>query len=111
MDDAQRRRAANEAVFREVNERIEDLQREFALTADEPLHLVCECDRLDCNVPLDVPIDVYERTRADPARFIVKPGHQDDSVEDVVDSVSDYLIVRKRAGAPRRVAAESDPRS
>jgi hypothetical protein len=111
MDEAQRRRAANEAVFREVNERIEELQREFAATAREPLHLVCECDRLDCSVPLDVPIDVYERTRADPARFLVKPGHQDETVEDVFDAESDYLIVRKHAGDPQRVATETDPRS
>jgi len=110
MNEGQRRRAANEAVFREVNERIEGLQREFAATAGEPLHLVCECDRLDCSVGMDVPLEIYERTRADPARFLVSPGHEDGSVEDVVDSGDDYVIVRKHAGDPERVAYETDPR-
>jgi hypothetical protein len=110
MDEGRRRRAANEAVFREVNERIEGLQRDFSLTADEPLHVVCECDRLDCSVGLDVPVDVYERTRQDPARFLVAPGHEDGEVEEVLDSGGNYLIVRKRPGEPQEVAAETDPR-
>jgi hypothetical protein len=110
VDEGQARRAANEAVFREVNERIEGLQRDFALTAQEPLHLVCECDRLDCSVGLDVPVDVYERTRQDSARFLVAPGHADEDVENVVDSSGDYLIVRKHSGEPEEIAARSDPR-
>ena len=111
MDEARRRRAENEAVFREVNERIEGLQRTFALTEGEELHIVCECDRLDCNVGLDVPVPIYERTRQDSARFLVSPGHEDGDVEDVIDTGGNYLIVRKKPGDPQRVAAETDPRS
>jgi hypothetical protein len=39
------RRARNEALFREVNERIEDISREFA-ASDQPaerISFVCEC--------------------------------------------------------------------
>jgi hypothetical protein len=111
MDEGQRRRAANEAVFREVNERIEGLQRDFALTAEEPLHIVCECDRLECAMGLDVPVEVYERTRQDSTRFVVAPGHEDEEVEDVVDSGGGYLIVRKRPGDPADIAARTDPRA
>ena len=111
MDESRRRRAENEAVFREVNERIEGLQRTFAVSQGEDLHIVCECDRLDCNLGLDVSVEVYERTRQDSARFLVSPGHEDDDVEDVVDSGGDYVIVRKKPGEPQRVAAETDPRT
>jgi hypothetical protein len=111
MGDGERRKAANEAVFREVNERIESLQHRFALTAHEPLRIVCECDRLDCVTRLGVAVEVYERVRADPACFLVAPGHEDEAVETVVDSVGDALIVRKRLGDPRRVAETTDPRS
>jgi hypothetical protein len=111
MDDAQRRKAANEAVFREVNERIESLQRRFALADDEPLRIVCECDRIDCSERLEVAVDVYERTRADSALFFVVPGHEDTAVESVVDSGGDYVIVRKRPGEPQEIAAETDPRT
>ena len=111
MDPGQRRKAENEAVFREVNERIEGLQRTFALSADEPLQIVCECDRIRCAETLHVTVEVYERVRVDSASFLVKPGHEDESVEEVVASGSDYVIVRKRPGEPRRVAAETDPRT
>ena len=48
MSEIERRKAANEAVFRNVNERIEALQHSFAVAEREPLQMVCECDRLDC---------------------------------------------------------------
>ena len=111
MDETQRRRASNEAVFREVNERVESLQRTFALAENEPLHIVCECDRLECAEQLDVPFAVYERTRADSARFLVVPGHEDDRVEDVIDTGGSYVVVRKRRGEPQQIAAETDPRA
>jgi hypothetical protein len=111
MDETQRRKAANEAVFREVNERIEALQHAFALTEREPLQIVCECDRLDCMQRLAVGIDAYERIRSQPDQFVVAPGHEDPGVEDIVDTGADYLVVRKRAGEPRSVAEATDPRS
>ena len=62
MRENQRRKAVNEAVFREVNERIETLQRSFAVSEHLPLHIVCECDRLDCSERLSVHPDAYERS-------------------------------------------------
>jgi hypothetical protein len=111
MSENQRRKAANEAVFREVNERIEALQHVFATAEHEPLHIVCECDRIDCAERISVHLEVYEQTRNDSALFFVQPGHQDDSVEDVVDTGGDYVIVRKRPGEPQEIAEETDPRS
>ncbi len=107
----ERRKAANEAVFREVNERIEELQRRFSAAEHDLLQVVCECDRLDCMTHLTVSVSTYENVRTDPASFLVTPGHEDPSVEDVVDSGGDYLIVRKHAGEPRQVAANTDPRA
>lgn len=109
VDSTQRRKAANEAVFREVNEHIEDLHPRFA-RGGEPLWIVCECDHLDCAAPLGVTLEVYERVRRDSSCFIVTPGHEDTSVERVVETGSDYVIVQKAPGEPRQVAEESDPR-
>ncbi len=111
MDDAYRRKAANEAVFREVNERIEALQHAFALTEREPLHIVCECDRLDCMDRISVAVDTYEAVRANSDQFVVTPGHEDPAVEDVVDTGAGFLVVRKHAGEPRAIAEATDPRS
>lgn len=111
MSELDRRKAANEAVFREVNERIEALQRGFALSEREPLHIVCECDRLGCVEHLSMPLAAYERLRSDGACFAVVPGHEDSSIEEVVDTGDGYLVVRKRDGDPREVAEDTDPRS
>jgi hypothetical protein len=110
VDPTSRRKAANEAVFREVNEQIEGLQSQFALATGEPLRLVCECDRLECNAPLTVKVDVYEQARSDSACFFVTIGHEDPEVEEIVDTGSDYLIVRKGPGEPREIAEQTDPR-
>lgn len=111
MDEAKRRKAENEAVFREVNERMESLQRNFAVAEHQPLHIVCECDRLDCAERLSVQLETYEKIRSDSTLFLVRPGHEDDSVEDVIDTGADYLVVRKRRGEPREIAERTDPRA
>ena len=111
MSENERRKALNETVFREVNERIEALQHQFAVAERLPLNIVCECDRLDCADQLSVRIETYERVRSDAALFFVRPGHEDDSIEDVVDTGGDYMIVRKRPGDPQEVAELTDPRS
>lgn len=111
MDEQQRRKAANELVFREVNERIEGLQHRYAITDREPLQIVCECDRLDCAIVISVPVETYERVRSDGRTFFVAIGHEDPSVEEIVDSGGDYLIVRKLPGEPARIAEAGDPRA
>ena len=111
MSENQRRKAANETVFREVNERIDSLQHTFAAVEHQPLHIICECDRIDCAEPLTVDPRIYEVTRSDSALFFVYPGHEDDSVEDVVDTGNEYLIVRKHPGEPQEIAEQTDPRN
>jgi hypothetical protein len=110
MDPAQRRKAQNEAVFREINERIEALHRQFEIGSDEPLQIVCECDRVDCAERIEVSVEQYERVRDDAICFFIVAGHEDEAVEGVDDTGDGYLIVRKRAGEPAQIAAETDPR-
>lgn len=104
------RKAANEAVFREVNERIEEMQRSFSLRADELLELVCECDRLSCTEEVQLTVGEYERLRSDATCFVVVSGHEDAEVEQVVDTGAGYVIVRKRPGVARDLAEATDPR-
>jgi hypothetical protein len=111
MSENQRRKAANEAVFREVNERMESLQHAFAAVEHQPLHIVCECDRIECAERISVDPNVYEETRSDSTLFFVRPGHEDGAVEDVVDTGGGYLIVRKRPGEPQQIAEQTDPRN
>lgn len=111
MSESKRRKAANEAVFRAVNEQIKELQRPSAVAEGESLDIVCECDRLDCVDPLTVDLETYERVRGDSTLFLIAPGHEDDSIEDVVDTGNGYVIVRKRPGEPQQIAEQTDLRA
>jgi hypothetical protein len=97
----------NEAVFREVNERIEDLAETFDL---EHLDLVCECGNGDCLERISMTHTEYESMRSDPQLFAVFPGHEFPDVESVVEKRAGYDIVRKGSGAPERIAEATNPR-
>lgn len=111
MSEMERRKAANEAMFRNVNERIEQVQRSFAVAEREPLQMICECARMDCMARITVDVDVYEHVRSDPDLFLISPGHENREVDEVVSAKRGYAVVRKRPGDPRDVVADSDPRS
>jgi len=111
MDERKRRIGQNEALFRTVNEEVENLNRGLAGISDGTLHIVCECGELICNERLIVPLDDYERVRADSALFFVIPGHEKPSAEDVVETATRYHIVRKHPGGPEQLAEATDPRS
>jgi hypothetical protein len=108
VDDAQRRRVAeNEATCRRVNE-----GREKTLWEDEPGSseaFLCECGRPECRDVVHVTLSDYERVRAHPRRFIVRPRHEEPAVDTVVDAQDDYVVVEKRDEAGR-VAEAEDPR-
>jgi hypothetical protein len=109
MDERERRIGLNEAVFREANERIKDLNETFATVTDR-LILVCECGDGSCAEQLSIPPAAYEELRGDPANFAIVPGHDIPDVERVIAKHGDYDIVRKNEGIPRRVAEVTDPR-
>lgn len=109
MDERAARVGENEALFRQVNERIEQLNESFA-TVTETFEVVCECGDSGCVTQISIARDAYEQVRTDATLFIVAPEHEDSEVEDVVDTQSAYHVVRKRAGLPSRVAEETDPR-
>jgi hypothetical protein len=109
-DERARRVGHNEALFRQVNERIEDLNAAFA-TISQTFAVVCECGELSCTDQLELPPGVYERTRQSPVRFVVKPGHQAPDIEHVVEAEDDYLVIEKDQPVVKQVAEKTDPRS
>jgi hypothetical protein len=100
------KRAANEATFRDANERIRAAEREL----DPPLERVpyiCECDDVQCRETMRLTAREYERIRADGATFGVLRGHSSDG--DVVEEHEGYLVVRKAHGGGD-LARALDPR-
>jgi len=104
MDARAERVGKNEAVFREVNERINDVTRENAS------EYLCECGFATCTETIQMAVADYEDVRSVPTHFAVLPGHEIPDVEEVVARNDGFLVVRKKAGAAA-VAAELDPRS
>jgi hypothetical protein len=103
------RAARNEALFREVNEQARSLSSLQPSTPAEELLVVCECSDDRCIERLSLPLGVYETVRANPRRFVVVPGHDND-FERIVDRRDGYAIVEKE-GQAGRVAEQTDPRT
>ena len=103
----EQRAARNEALFREVNENIAQLEEGFGDTVTEPAFL-CECAQNGCTEQLGVDLENYQRVREEPTRFFVIPGHQRPELERVVETHRDYLVVEK-IGEAGEVAEETQP--
>ena len=112
MDRRERRTAANEALLREVNERIQEVGVHLrVLPDDEKLDFRCECGRGDCDSMISMSVREYEHVRADNDRFAVTPGHENEQIERVVERREGYLIVDKKPRVEPLVGADGEPDS
>jgi hypothetical protein len=109
VGERERRIGLNEALFREVNERVEEVNRTFS-TLTGSMDIMCECGDARCAQRISIPVADYERIRADSTLFAVVPGHEAPDVEDVVDRQNGYDVVRKHIGDPSAIAEATDPR-
>ena len=109
MSSREERIGLNEAVFREVNERIENLAEAFDLKT-QALDLICECGDGACVERLSMTRAEYEQARSDPHQFAVHPGHEYPEVESVIARRKGYDVVVKNRGAPEQIAERTDPR-
>lgn len=109
MNERERRIGVNEAVFREANERIQELNQTFASLTDR-LVLVCECGDGACAEQITMATAAYEELRSDATQFVIVPGHEVPDVEELIATYEEYAIVRKSHGTPRQIAEATDPR-
>jgi hypothetical protein len=97
----------NQALFREVNERIEGLRSAtYPLTE---IDVICECADDNWFARLSVTLGEYEGVRARGDTFLVLPEHIYPDAETVAGRHERYWIVKKRAIA-NGVALATDPR-
>lgn len=107
MDRAQEERLAlNEALFRDVNERIREISDTFE-QADATYDFLCECSDPSCSERVVLTPAEYEHVRAEPTRFVVAKGHALPEIESVVEQARDHVIVEKE-GAAADVAVRLD---
>jgi hypothetical protein len=88
----------NEALFRSVNERIEELSHGVG---ESRVEFLCECGRDGCEERLLLAPEEYERAHRQDDRFVLAPGHQSEKIETVVERNDRYWIVDKHPDAEK----------
>lgn len=98
------RLAKNEILFREINERLDEMAVPWSKTTD----YLCECSDMSCTKIVELTNDEYERVRSRPTVFVVAPGHEQPEIEKVVEVDDGYLLVEKVVAVDEIV--KQDPR-
>jgi hypothetical protein len=105
----EQRVAKNQTLFREVNERIQEVNEPSA--SEELSDYLCECGSRECTEPVALTRAEYEKVRSEPTHFAVVSGHVVSDVEKVVAENDRFATVEKNAPDAARIAIERDPRS
>lgn len=100
--------ARNEVLFRQVNERVADVNRE--LSDGDTVDFICECANPDCVEMIALTLAEYESVRSDPRHFALRPGHERQGIESVIARNDRFVIVQKNQGESR-IARATDPRA
>jgi len=99
------RAGKNQALFRSVNERVEELVG----GGNGFVQFVCECADEECHEQVSLSVAEYESVRRDATHFVVRPGHLVHDVERVVVAGERYFVVEKE-GEAAQVALVADER-
>jgi hypothetical protein len=105
------RAASNQALFRDVNEGVKELNEGFNFVTPKG-SWICECANHACADRLGLSTEEYEAVREGGARFLVAPSdeHVWSDVEHVVERHRGYWIV-EMTGRAGDLAEHTDPRS
>jgi hypothetical protein len=88
------RAAQNELVFRAVNERIAKMTDRFRAQLSD-IDIVCECADTACVGAIRIDASKFAEIERAEGTFLVLPGHEDQSVEQVVEHRASYVVVWK----------------
>jgi hypothetical protein len=110
MDASDEQRARNEVLFREVNERVEEVNEGMDGGRDSVMIFVCECGNTGCLERIELTQREYEAIRANPKHFAVLPGHEDTRIARVVERHQGFFVAEK-LGEAAVMAIERDPRA
>jgi hypothetical protein len=112
LPDRLERKARNEALLREVNERIAELGEARAWEPDGTIDFLCECGADGgCGERIRVPLSAYQQVRAQDDRFVLRPGHETPEIERTVDGNTEYVVVDKIPAVEPLVSQDGRGRS
>jgi hypothetical protein len=91
VDDPDERPTENREVFRRANQELDASASQMGLTGPRPY--LCECSDTRCTRTMLIEGGIYADVRANPNRFVVLPGHEEELV--VVENGVDYVVVER----------------
>ena len=94
MDARYERLARNEALSRDVNERIAVWSERQGIRPGEKIEFYCECGDPTCFERVALTREEYEAVRTDSARFAVLPEYVNPEVARVVEEHDGYVVVK-----------------
>ena len=105
----ERRAGKNQSLFRDVNERVSEVNKAHGLWVTLS-DWICECADETCTERIELTPQQYEEVRDNPTHFIVAPGpeHVIPDVERIVERHGRYWVVEK-VGVAAAVAEHLDP--
>lgn len=109
-DEVQARGARTQSLYRDVNERVLDINNAFSIAITHG-DWICECADDSCSERIPLSIEEYEAVRASPIRFAIAPGveHFFAELEVLVEKNERFWVVEK-TGTAGELAAKVDPR-
>jgi hypothetical protein len=99
----------NEALFRQVNERLRELGEGFSVVTEQA-DFVCECGDETCVEPIQLRLEEYERVRSESRWFVVLREHVRPEIERIAWDIGERVVVVEK---PEHLAAQAlatDPR-
>ena len=111
MSTSPERKALNEGTFRNANEHIEGRAIEIVGVDDGQLvPFLCECPQMDCTQVALLTLKEYERVRSDGRQGLAVLGHEDLTVERVLER-NERFVMTQKFGRAAEIHVQEDDRS
>jgi hypothetical protein len=110
MADWREQEAANETIFRDMNEWTED-ETDGRLGIDRPMDTyLCECSDKGCTEAINLTRNEYEDVRSVPTHFAIALNHENPEIDLVMSENQRFATVEKLVGVGARIARATNPR-
>lgn len=111
MTTSAERKALNEGTFRDANEQIEKTAVQLIGRDDEEfVPFLCECPQMECTEVALLTLKEYEHVRSGGRQGLAVLGHEDLTIESVLEQ-NERFVMTEKFGRAGEVHAQNDDRN
>ena len=111
MTTSAERKALNEGKFRDANEQIEQHAVELVGVEDgQFVPFLCECPQIECTQVALLTLKEYEQVRSGGRQGLAVLGHEDPSIEAVLER-NERFVMTEKFGRAGQVHEQNDDRN